>query len=147
MVILDIFLCIRELIARTGKDLRPLSRARSIMSELFLIFNIFIQKKKDFFSFYFYDSGENSNAYNLVALSSGGREWVSFKPKTDYLFIVRNYINDNDFQQYLNKIKSILKVNHAYVIDLELNNKIDIILEDIEFHEMRIMDEINKRFD
>lgn len=102
---------------------------------------------EDFFSFYFYDSGENSNAYNLVALSYGGREWVSFKPKTDYLFIVRNYINDNDFQQYLNKIKSILKVNHAYVIDLELNNKIDIILEDIEFHEMRIMDEINKRFD
>ncbi len=100
---------------------------------------------EDYFSFYYYDAGENSNAFNLVALrSSSGKEWVSFKPKTDYLLIIRNYISDNVFQQYLNDIRKRTKVNHAYVVDLDLNTKIDIILEDIEFHEMKIMDEQNK---
>lgn len=99
---------------------------------------------EDFYSFYFYDSGENSNAFNLVSLISNGREWVHFNPKTDYLLIIRNYIAENTLQQHLSNIKNIIKVNHAYVIDLDLNNKIEIILEDIEFHEMKIIDEQNK---
>ncbi|MBR4155805.1 MAG: IPExxxVDY family protein [Bacteroidales bacterium] len=100
---------------------------------------------EDFFSFYLYDAGENSNAYNLVSLSSSeGKEWVSFKPKTDFLFIIRNYIKESDFQSILTNINSIQNVFHAYVVDLEYNKKIDVILEDIEFHEMDIIDEINK---
>ncbi len=99
---------------------------------------------EDFFSFYLYDAGENSNAYNLVALASEGKEWVSFKPKTDYLFIIRNYIKESDFQSILTKINSIQNVFHAYNVNLEHNKKIDVILEDIEFHEMDIIDEINK---
>jgi hypothetical protein len=96
------------------------------------------------FSFYLYDSGENSNTFNLVALSSEGKEWVSFKPKTDFIFIVRNYIKDADFHSMLTKIKNIPNIFHAYVIDLDINKKMDVILEDIEFHEMDIIDEINK---
>lgn len=96
----------------------------------------------DFFSFYLYDAGENSNTYNLVALSSSeGKEWVSFKPKTDYLLIIRNFIKDSDFQNIITKIKSIPQIQYAYAVDLEYNNKIDIILENIEFHEMSIIDE------
>ncbi len=98
----------------------------------------------DLFSFYLYDSGENSNTFNLVALSSEGKEWVSFKPKTDFIFIVRNYIKDDDFHSMLTKIKNIPNIFHAYVIDLDINKKMDAILEDIEFHEMDIIDEINK---
>ena len=98
----------------------------------------------DLFSFYLYDSGENSNTFNLVALSSEGKEWVSFKPKTDFIFIVRNYIKDADFHSMLTKIKNIPNIFHAYVIDLDINKKMDVILEDIEFHEMDIIDEINK---
>lgn len=99
---------------------------------------------ENFFSFYLFNAGENSNTFNLVALSNEKTKWVSFYPYTDYIFIVRNYIRDDDFQQILNKIKNIPKVNHAYLIDLEHNNKIDTILEDVEFHEMNILDEINK---
>lgn len=98
---------------------------------------------EDFFSFYLYDAGENSNAYNLVSLVSDGKEWVSFKPKTDFLFIIRNYIKESDFQSIMTKINSIQNV-FAYNVDLDHNKKIDVILEDIEFHEMDIIDEINK---
>ena len=94
---------------------------------------------KDYFSFYLYDAGENSNVFNLVALSNKDKRWVSFSPQTDYLFIIRNYINKEKFQQYLTKIKSISKVQHAYVIDLEYNTKIDTILAEVESHETDII--------
>lgn len=100
---------------------------------------------ENFFSFYLYDAGENSNTFNLVALSNEETKWVSFSPQTDFLFIIRNYIKDTDFQSMLNKIKSIPKVLHAYVVDLGKNSKIDTILEDIELHEMDIVDEMNKK--
>ncbi|MBR2050919.1 MAG: IPExxxVDY family protein [Bacteroidales bacterium] len=98
-----------------------------------------------FFSFYLYDAGENSNTFNLVALSNQDTKWVAFSPQTDYLLIIRNYIKETDFQSLLNKIKAIPRVVHAYVVDLGKNKKIDTILEDIELHEMNIFDEMNYR--
>ena len=102
------------------------------------------------YSFYFYDKGENLNAFNLVSLSSSeGHTCVTFKPKTDYLLIIRNEISDNDFNNILNKIKSIQNVFHAYEIDINLNKKIDVILEYIELHEIEILkeqDEQNSRW-
>ena len=99
-----------------------------------------------FFSYYLYDAGENSNTYNLVSLvSSEGKEWVSFKPKTDYLFIIRNYIKESDLQQILVDIKGIANVFHAYVIDTSCNNKVDIVLEDIEYHEIELANEESKK--
>ena len=101
---------------------------------------------ENFFSFYLYDAGENSNTFNLVALSNEEGRWVSFSPQTDYLLIIRNYIKDSDFQALLSKIKSIPNVLYAYSVDLAKNAKIDTILEDIEMHEMDIVDEMNKRY-
>ncbi len=95
---------------------------------------------ENYFSFYLYDAGENANTFNLVALSNEETKWVTFSPQTDFLLIIRNYIKDSDFQSILNKIKSIPKVVHAYVVDLGKNSKIDTILEDIELHEMSIFD-------
>lgn len=100
---------------------------------------------ENFFSFYLYDAGENSNTFNLVALNNEEVKWVSFSPQTDYIFIVRNYIKESEFQQFLTNIKSISKVNHAYVIDLQNNSKIGTILEDIELHEMDVVDEMNRK--
>ena len=105
-----------------------------------------ISEKGECYSFYLYDAGENANTFNLVALSNEESKWVSFSPQTDYLFIVRNYIKDSDFQSLLMKIKAIPKVIYAYVVDLGKNSKIDTILEDIELHEMNIVDEMNKRY-
>lgn len=101
---------------------------------------------ENFFSFYLYDAGENSNTFNLVSLSNENTKWVSFSPQTDYLLIIRNYIKESDFQAFLTKIKSIPRVIHAYVVDLGKNSKIDAILEDIELHEMDIVDEMNRRY-
>lgn len=100
---------------------------------------------ENFFSFYLYDAGENSNTFNLVALSNENTKWVSFSPQTDYLLIIRNYIKDSDFQSLLTNIKAIPKVVYAYTVDLTKNSKIDTILEDIEMHEMEICNEINKK--
>lgn len=102
--------------------------------------------KVDSFSFYFYDAGENSNAYNLVALSNKDKKWVFFVPQTDFLFIIRNYIGETDFQQLLNKVKIIPDIHHSYIIDLEKNKKIDVILESIEFHEKDIVAQQNQRY-
>ena len=100
---------------------------------------------ENFFSFYLYDAGENSNAFNLVALSNEDTKWVSFSPQTDYLLIIRNNIKDSDYQSLLTKIKSIPKMIFAYSVDLGKNSKIDTILEDIEMHEMEISNEMNKK--
>ncbi len=98
---------------------------------------------EDFYSFYRYDAGENANTFNMIGLVCDNKEWVSFKPKTEYLLIIRNYIKESNYQLLISKIKSIPQVFHAYNIDLDVNKKIDVILEDIEFHEMEIANEQN----
>ena len=98
---------------------------------------------EDFYSFYRYAAGENANTFNLVGLISENKEWVSFKPRTEFLLIIRNYIKESTYQLLISKIKSIPQVYHAYNIDLDVNKKIDVILEDIEFHEMEIANEQN----
>lgn len=91
------------------------------------------------FSFYLYDGGENCNTYNLVEISNAEGRWVKFSPPTDYLIVIRNFINDENLANHLNKIKHIEGVQLAYLVDLETNNKIDALLEDIEMHEIEII--------
>lgn len=93
------------------------------------------------FSFYLYDGGENCNTFNLVEISNEGGRWVSFTPPTDYLIVIRNYINDENLADLLNKIKHIEGVQFAYLVDVDMNSKIDAILEDIEMHEMEIVND------
>lgn len=91
------------------------------------------------FSFYLYDGGENSNTFNLVEIVNSEGRWVNFSPATDYLIVIRNFINDENLAKILEKIKSIENVQLAYLIDLDMNNKIDTLLEDIEMHEMELV--------
>ncbi len=96
------------------------------------------------FSFYLYDGGENSNTYNLVEIVNAGARWIKFKLPTDYLIVIRNFINDESLANVLDKIKHIDGVQYAYIIDLDLNPKIDAILEDIEMHEIDIVTSMKK---
>ena len=96
------------------------------------------------FSFYLYDGGENSNTYNLVEISNTEGRWVNFSPATDYLIVIRNFINDENLANLLDKIKHIEGVQLAYLIDLETNNKIDALLEDIEMHEIDIVSNMKR---
>ncbi len=91
------------------------------------------------FSFYLYDGGENCNTFNLVEIANADGRWVKFNPPTDYLIVIRNFINDENLMKILDKIKHIESVQFAYLIDVETNNKIDALLEDIEMHEMEIV--------
>ena len=103
-----------------------------------------IDENSEEYAFYLYTKGENSNTFDLVAIKSDrGKERVSFKPKTDYLFIVRGYIRDENFSLILNKIKSMPNVFHAYLIDTSANKKIHHFLEDIENHEIDVMDSLS----
>ncbi len=91
------------------------------------------------FSFYLYDGGENCNTFNLVEIANADGRWVRFNPPTDYLIVIRNFINDENLMKILDKIKHIESVQFAYLIDVETNNKIDALLEDIEMHEIDII--------
>lgn len=100
-----------------------------------------IDEDGDEYSFYLYTKGENSNTFDLVSIMSNeGKEWVSFKPKTDYFLIIRGFMREDNFTQILNKIKSIPEVFHAYLVDTSSNKKIYHFLEDIENHEIDILD-------
>lgn len=96
------------------------------------------------FSFYLYDGGENRNTFNLVEIANKEGKWVSFFPPTDYLLIIRNFISDDKLEAVLEMIKNIEGVNHAYLIDLDMNSKIDTILEDIEMHEIELVSNMKK---
>lgn len=91
------------------------------------------------FSFYLYDGGENCNTFNLVEIVNSEGRWVNFSPATDYLIVIRNFINDENLAKILEKIKHIKGVQFAYLIDLDINSKIDTLLEDIEMHEIEII--------
>lgn len=96
------------------------------------------------FSFYLYDGGENCNTYNLVEISNSEGRWVTFSPATDYLIVIRNFINEENLAKHLEKIKHIEGVQLAYLIDLDMNSKIDALLEDIEMHEIDIVTSMKK---
>lgn len=98
-----------------------------------------INEEEMAFSYYLYDGGENCNTYNLVEIVNAEGRWVNFFPPTDYLFIIRNFINDEGLDSLVTKLKSIEGVAHAYLVDLDMNTKIDALLEDIEMHEIDII--------
>lgn len=106
----------------------------------------------DLFSFYVYSMGDNENylsninenakCFTLVALTSyNGKEWTTFKPKTDYLLILRNVSDESYFQSILSQVKLIPQIQYAYAVNLDFNSKIDKILENVEFHEKKIFGE------
>lgn len=97
------------------------------------------------FSFYLYDGGENCNTFNLVEIANADGRWVNFSPATDYLIVIRNFINDENLMKTLGNIKNIPGVMLAYLIDLDMNSKIDTLLEDIEMHEINIVSEMKKQ--
>ena len=91
------------------------------------------------FSFYLYDRGENCNTFNLVEIANADGRWVNFNPPTDYLIIIRNFINDENLAKTLDLIRHIEGVQFAYLVDVSMNSKIDALLEDIEMHEIELV--------
>lgn len=91
------------------------------------------------FSFYLYDGGENSNAFNLVGLVNEEAKWIKLPLPTDYLIVIRNFITEDSYQAITSKIKQIPGVILIYNVDVEKTRKIDNLLEDIEIHEIELI--------
>lgn len=81
---------------------------------------------------------ENSPIYDLLSLSNGDKTLLRFKPRLDYLFIVRNepYLERIDIM--FQKIKEMEGVAYAYMMEGE-RRKIEPILYDIEQHEVDML--------
>lgn len=94
------------------------------------------------YAFFYYNAGENRNAYNLVALKNRDHVCLKLNPQIDFLFIIRNHITEDRLGQIIKSIREIKNVVHAYVMDLSRTPAIDVLLEKIEMHERRCLEEL-----
>ena len=94
------------------------------------------------YAFFYYNAGENRNAYNLVSLKHKDHFCLKIKPQIDYLFIIRNHITEDRLAQIIKRIRDVKDVVHAYVMDLSRTPAIDALLEEIEMHEGRCLQEL-----
>lgn len=87
------------------------------------------------YAFFYYNSGENRNAYNLVSLRHKDHLCVKLNPQIDFLLIVRNPIKEEKLDQLVKNIRTIKDVTYAYVMDLSKSPTMDVLLERIEMHQ------------
>lgn len=95
------------------------------------------------YAFFYYNAGENHNAFNLVAMRNKEHVCVKLNPQIDYLLIVRNHITDDRLAQLVKSIRSLNGVSYAYLMDLNKLPALDIMLERIEMHELDCLETIN----
>lgn len=91
------------------------------------------------YAFFYYNAGENRNAYNLVSLRYKDNFCVKLNPRIDFLFIIRNPINQERLDQIVRGLREIKGVNHAYVMELSRTPAVDVLLERIEMHESQCL--------
>lgn len=91
------------------------------------------------YAFFYYNAGENRNVFNLVSLKFQGAPCIKLKPQMDFLLIVRNHITDEKLDQLVKKIRSIKQVTYAYLMDLSKVPAMDVLLEQIEMHESKLI--------
>lgn len=95
------------------------------------------------YAFFYYNAGENRNAYNLVALKSGNHLCLKLNPHIDFLLIIRNHLTDERLAQLVKLVRGIKDVTYAYSLDLSKTPAIDVILEKIEMHERQCLEDLN----
>ncbi len=81
---------------------------------------------------------ENSPYYDLLSLNNGDQTLLRFKPRLDYLFIIRNEPYLERIDNMLQKIKAMEGVSYAFMIEGQ-RSKIEPILYDIEQHEVDML--------
>ncbi len=97
-----------------------------------------IQEKTNGFSFYYYDAGENLNAFNLVQVTKKDEKLLELKPTPDYLLIIRNALYEDRLKEWLKAIRAINGI--VFVSELKETNKtIGEFLERVELHEFDLV--------
>lgn len=97
------------------------------------------------YAFFYYNAGENQNAFNLVSLRNKDHVIVKLKPQIDYLLIVRNHITEARLNQLIKSIRSINGVGLAYLMDLSKIPALDVWLEYIEMHESQCLENLTPK--
>lgn len=95
------------------------------------------------YAFFYYNAGENRNAYNLVSLKYKDQLCIKLNPHIDYLLIVRNHITPERLSQLVKNIRAIKDVAYAYTMELSKTPSMDVLLERIEMHERECLENIN----
>lgn len=95
------------------------------------------------YAFFYFNAGENRNAYNLVSLRHKDHLCIKLNPHIDYLLIVRNHITPDRLALLVRNLREIKEVNYAYTMELSRTPAIDVLLERIEMHERHCLEEQN----
>ena len=97
-------------------------------------------------AFFYYKPGENSNIYNLSSNYADGHVFLDkMKPRVDYFLIIKEDISEEQLQSIISKVRSISGINYAFLLDLEMDKRMDQTLETIELHENDQMKKLNDR--
>ena len=91
------------------------------------------------YAFFYYNAGENRNAYNLVSLHHKDHLCIKLNPHIDYLLIIRNPVSMERLAQLVKSLRDIKDVTYAYTLDLNLNPAVEVLLERIEMHESQCL--------
>lgn len=95
------------------------------------------------YAFFYYNAGENHNAFNLVAMRNKEHVSVKLNPQIDYLLIVRNHTTEERLSQLVKSIRGLNGVSYAYLMDLNKVPALDVLLERIEMHELACLETLN----
>jgi hypothetical protein len=91
------------------------------------------------YAFFYYNAGENRNAYNLVSLKYKDHLCVKLNPHIDYLLIIRNPVSTERLAQIVKTLREIKDVAYAYTMELSRNPAVEVLLERIEMHESQCL--------
>ena len=87
---------------------------------------------------------ENAPIYDLLSLNCGDKVLHNFKPRIDYLFLIRNEQYKERVDIILQKIKGMEGVSFAFPMDSH-KGKMETILYDIEQHEVDMLTKERER--
>lgn len=90
------------------------------------------------YPYYHCAADENSPIYGLLAVSYNKKSSLNFKPRLDYLFIIRNENLPNRVTNIFDKIKEIKGINYAFLMDGYMD-RLDAALYDVEDYDNKIL--------
>lgn len=76
-----------------------------------------LEQNDGIYPYYHCNSEGNAPSYGLLAVSYDKKSILNFKPRLDYLFIIRDNIRSAHIDSILEKIKNLNGVNYAFLMD------------------------------
>ena len=90
------------------------------------------------YPYYHCSADENSPIYGLLSVSYNKKSSLNFKPRLDYLFIIRNESLPNRVTTIFEKIKEISGINYAFLMDGYMD-RLGAALYDVEDYDTVIL--------